>query len=153
MKGVIRGHGDKRTFFLDGKQVTREEFDSAFPDTPIGDGSGLIGWKPLISDALAVHPRQIKEAREDAIKKGVPVDFTADGRPKFTSRQQRSAYLRAYGFFDKSAGYGDPADGSFKGDRPDPVDTVKEICDAVGCRIDKKAQEAMVREIMTGRRD
>lgn len=65
------------------------------------------GW-PLHSDAMAVHPEQIGEARADAIKRGVKTDFDSYGRPILTSRGHRRAYARAYGFFDRNGSYGDP---------------------------------------------
>jgi len=78
-------------------------------------GASFRGFRPIKSDALAVHPRQVKEATEDAKKKGVPVDFMPDGRPVFTSRTQRKRYMLAYGFYDKAGGYGDAQPGQFKG--------------------------------------
>lgn len=152
MKGVIRGHGAKKTWWIDNKEVTKEEFLEFFPDKPldVGDGQGLIGWNKLRSDALAVHPRQIKEAMDDAKKKGVPVDFLSDGRPEFTSREQRANYMRAYGFFDKSGGYGDAMQGSFK-DKPDEPDPVKELCGELGARVTKEGTDSIVREIINGR--
>ena len=56
----------------------------------------------------------MKEAQEDSVKKGVPTRFTKDGRPILESRQQRNAYLKAYGFFDQDAGYGDVQNGTFR---------------------------------------
>jgi hypothetical protein len=111
MTGRIVGNGKSARYYIDGKQVTKRAFDAAFPDKPIGTGAGLLGWKPLVSDALAVHPNQVKEAIDDARAKGVSVDFKEDGRPVFTSRQQRKEYCKAYGFYDRNAGYGDQADG------------------------------------------
>lgn len=150
---VFGSSGKPDRFYLEGKcgsweECTREEYEAACPSQPIGDGSGLIGWKPLASDALKVHPKQIAKAREDAEKKGVPTDFMPDGRPVFRSRQHRASYMKAYGFFDRNAGYGDAADGSFRGDRPDPVDPVKELSEAIGMRISDKGREAMVKEIL-----
>ncbi len=109
MKGVIKGKVGQETYWIDGRRVSKVTFDRAFPDKPIGDGTGLFGWKPLASDGAAVHPNQVKEATEDARNKGVPTDFLPDGRPIFTSRTHRKNYLRAYGMFDRGAGYGDPA--------------------------------------------
>jgi hypothetical protein len=126
MKGVIRGHGDKTRWYIDGQEVTEAVFLEAFPDKPIGDGSGLVGWKPIASDALAVHPSQVEEARADAIKKGVPTDFLPDGRPILRTREHRKEYMRRYGYFDKQGTYGDAGPGSFKGDRPDKPDLSKE---------------------------
>ncbi len=50
--------------------------------------------KPLISDALAVHPSQIAEHR------GMFPDIKvhSDGRPEFTSFKQHEKYLEATGF-------------------------------------------------------
>jgi hypothetical protein len=71
------------------------------PDQPIGDGSGLVGFKPLHSEALAVHPSQIQEAEADARQKGVPTSFDQEGRPIMTSSRHFRAYARAYGFRHK----------------------------------------------------
>ncbi len=155
MSYKIRIAGNKRkcvVCYIDGKRVSRKtllkRYPKAFEDPDLKFKlSSLVGWKPLVSDALAVHPRQIAEARADAAKKGVPTDFMPDGRPILRTRQHRAAYLKAYGFFDRSAGYGDPADGSFR-ERPDPVDPAKEIHPEFGCRVAPGAHEQLVREIM-----
>ena len=107
MKGRIVGHGDNTRYYIDGKEVTRREFNLSFPDRPIGNGSGLMGWKPLHSVALGVHPAQITEAVADAKAKGVPTEFDTEGDPVFTSRRHRKEYLKAYGFRDRNGGYGD----------------------------------------------
>jgi hypothetical protein len=70
-------------------------------------GESLVGWKPLRSEAMAVHPKQIKEAEESAKRKGVPTEFDTMGRPEFVSREHRKRYMRAYGFHDNDGGYGD----------------------------------------------
>lgn len=111
MKGIIRGEGAKTTYWIDGTQVAKATFDAAFPDKPLKRGSwaGLIGWKPLHSEALAVHPDQRIEAMESALARGVPTYVDEEGRPVFTSRAHRKAYCKAYGFFDRDAGYSDRA--------------------------------------------
>jgi hypothetical protein len=101
-----------------GQLLTEQEFDEQFTPRPRA-GDSFVAWKPLASDGLAVHPSQVKEATEDAKKKGVPTEFMPDGRPVFTSREQRKRYCQMYGFFDKSGGYGDAAPGSCKRDVPD----------------------------------
>lgn len=106
MKGVIRGHGDNTTYWIDGVRVTKAEFDAAFPDKPIG-GEAACFFEPIASDALCVHPRQVEEATKDAAAKGVPTEFLPDGRPILRTRQHRKAYLKAYGFHDRRGGYGD----------------------------------------------
>lgn len=101
---------------------------------PRGGKPGLFGgtWRrPLKSDALAVHPKQVKEAMADAAKKGVPTEFSADGSPIFTSARHRKKYCQAYGYFDKSAGYADAGPGSFKGELPPRPDPATEYAEAI----------------------
>jgi hypothetical protein len=108
MKGVIRGTGEKKTYWIDGEQVTKEAFDQAFPYSPEGSGNfGLSNVRPKLSDALGVHPRQVAEAIADSIKKGVPTEFAPDGRAIIRSRAHQKAYLKAYGFYNRDGGYGD----------------------------------------------
>lgn len=116
MKFVTRGHGDKTTYLIDGKSVSKEEFDATHEQVkaalPLASlkqsgADSLIGWKPLHSEAMAVHPDLIGEAVADAQAKGVPTAFDAEGRPVFTSRSHRAEYCRRYGFFDRDGGYSD----------------------------------------------
>lgn len=119
MVGKIVG----KRFYIDGKQVSEKKFWKAFPPQSMTGGQSLVGWKPLKSDGMAVHPSQIKEATEDALKKGVATEFTRDGRPILRTRQHRKDYMQAYGFFDKAGGYGDAQPGQTSRevpDRPDP---------------------------------
>ncbi len=99
MQGKIVGSGKKARFYIDGKVVSRAEFDRAFPprleDT---DGECLVGFKPLHSEALGVHPDQIPEAIEVAKRKGVPTEFDRTGRPIFTSSRHFREYAKKHGF-------------------------------------------------------
>lgn len=79
--------------------------DGATPEEQAG--ASLVGWKPIASEACAVHPRRRKEAIESAIKKGVPTEFNFKGQPIFTSRSHRKQYLKAYGMHDNDGSYGD----------------------------------------------
>lgn len=103
---------ETQVFYLDNKEVTEAEFRAEFPDAPLTEVKAPLrkgrGW-PLVSDALGVDPTQTQEAIESARAKGVPTEFTPRGQPVFTSRAHRNAYCRAYGFFDRNAGYGDAA--------------------------------------------
>jgi hypothetical protein len=74
------------------------------------------GW-PMRSIALAVHPNQVKEAIASAQKRGVPTDFTRDGRPVFTDRDHYNRYMRAYHFYNRDAGFGDAAPGQSRHSR------------------------------------
>lgn len=89
--------------------------------------------RPLKSVALAVLPSQVKEATEDARKRGVPTDFTKDGRPIFNDRDHRSRYMKEYGYFDKDAGYGDVAPKNYKG-KP-PPSRLREIAKRLAAQI------------------
>lgn len=63
---------------------------------------------PIVSDAAAIHPDQIPEAREYDRQHGVPTEYTRDGQPVFTDRAHRKAYCEAHGLYDRNGGYGDP---------------------------------------------
>jgi hypothetical protein len=105
---VHRDGAAESLYYLDGKEVSREEFFASFPAQEVesdtgkpGAPSSLISFKPLHSEALAVHPRQIKEATEDAVRKGVPTEFDPEGRPIFTSSRHFRRYAKRYGFFHR----------------------------------------------------
>ena len=60
------------------------------------------------SDGASVHSNQVNEFREDVNKNGFTgVDFKSDGTAVFSSRNERSRYLRHRGLYDRDAGYGD----------------------------------------------
>lgn len=94
------------------REVTEKEWRKLMKPAPRSKGPcSLVGFKELHSDALGVHPKQIKEASEHAAKLGVPTEFDKLGRPIFTSRAHRKRYCASYGAFDKDGGYGDAAPG------------------------------------------
>lgn len=111
-------------YFLEGKKVSKRAYHKVFPALRDGGIPGAsASWKkPLHSDALAVHPKQIEEARRDAEVRGVAVDFDRHGRPVFNSRQERNRYLKAYSYFDRDGGYGDP---QFNATHPDPDENME----------------------------
>ena len=79
-----------------------------FEQGPLYDGVERCRLNnPNESHALKVHPRQVPEAVADAVRKGVPTEFTKDGRPRFTSREHQKRYLKAYGYVNLDGGYGD----------------------------------------------
>ena len=105
----VSDDGEMRTdpvYLLDGKEVPAAEYFAHFPAAE--SFAGLIpdhhgaGW-PMASDALAVHPDQIAEARESAQKRGVSTDFLPDGRPVFTDPAHRLKYLKRYGFHARNS--------------------------------------------------
>jgi len=100
-------------YYLDGREVSKGEFDREIPDKSLSDGDfGAATGRSTqskLSDALAVHPDQVREASEDARMRGVPTEFHEDGRMVVRSRAHQKAYLKAYGsrWFNKDGGYGD----------------------------------------------
>ena len=79
-------------------QVTREQYESLFPDKPIGQFE-TGNWKePVISESSAVHPKQIKEAAMLLKSKGVPTEFLPDGRPILTSPDHKRRFAKARGY-------------------------------------------------------
>lgn len=63
---------------------------------------------PLISDAFAVNPNQIRKQQAALAAKGVQCDFTPEGQAIFTSRKHRKMVCEAGGLFDRNGGYSDP---------------------------------------------
>lgn len=138
------------TYFIIGTGVAKRKRRRKPAAAKRGSTNGIV--KPLHSEALAVNPKQIPEAIEDARKKGVPTDFDKLGRPIFTSRAHAKAYQKAYGYFNRDAGYGDAQPGQSRTfDLPPPPDPATLYGDAP-IRITREGQEQMVREIMRGRR-
>ena len=70
---------------------------------------GTNAWATgLVSDGAGVHPSQVKEFREDLSNHGFTgVSFKDNGDCVFTSRKERSRYLRHRGLHDRNGGYGD----------------------------------------------
>jgi hypothetical protein len=79
-------------------QAYRELHDATSPPEALGNRP----WtQPVHSDALAVHIDQVAEAREQARRLGVPVEFDRVGRPVFTSAHQFRQYVKALGYVHK----------------------------------------------------
>ena len=73
----------------------------------LAQDAGGEAW-PMLSEAMGVHPSQIPEMRRQAKHRGVPTDFTPDGRVILRNRAHRKKFGEAFRFFDKDGGYGDP---------------------------------------------
>lgn len=115
MKSRIVMKGPKESgkwkYYLDGKEVSKEEHDLAVPDKPLAEAGkcSLRGWsRPIESDAMAVHPKQIAEVMERNKRHGLTCEYnTEDGRPILTSREQRRQLMKIEGFHDNSGSFGD----------------------------------------------
>ena len=76
---------------------------------------GANGWSTgMHSESASIHSSQVGEFRDDAKKHGFTgVEFDKIGNVRFTSREQRSRYLRHRGLYDRDAGYGDATPRNF----------------------------------------
>jgi len=96
-------------FYLDGRRVSKRKFDAAFPEKELAAAPGghAPGCWPMESMALGVHRDQIAEARAFSESRGVPLNFTPDGKAILTDRGHRRDVLRTLGMHDNDGGYGD----------------------------------------------
>lgn len=107
--GRIRGNA----YFIDGKEVTKEEFNLEFPDKPIS-GRNLPGvlsnkraaW-PRKSDALGVHPKQKQAAEKQAADLGVPTEFDGkSGQAIIRDNAHQRSLMKALHVHNNDGGYG-----------------------------------------------
>lgn len=67
------------------------------------------GLWPMVSDACAVMPHQVKERLAACEKRGVPTEHTPLGQPIFRDRKHRKDFCeRVAGQIDRNGGYSDP---------------------------------------------
>lgn len=104
---VVYGRNGAKEWYVDGRQVTKAEFDAAFPPKPDFGGSApagpaLTGW-PLHSDALGYHPSQRAEAGAHLAKLGVPTEIDPQGRPVLRNREHRRQVLKALKIHDRNS--------------------------------------------------
>lgn len=88
----------EKEYLIDGKVVSEDDFRAAFPEREdhraVMFATAYSLTRPLASDALAVHPKQIEEARARDKRHGVSVDYDRHGRPLFTCAAQRRKYMQ-----------------------------------------------------------
>ena len=101
--------------YIDGKLVTEEEYEQAIeadrpkvsPSSVASYGFGYeASWnKPVVSDSMGIHPKQLAKSRAVDERLGVPVEYTSDDgysySPVFRSRSEQLRYLKAHGFHNK----------------------------------------------------
>lgn len=116
MRFATRGFGDSTTYFVDHTQVMKEAYDRLFaeerarlPQVPIDEEHERNRpWsKPIVSDALQVHPRQLEAVRERNAKHGLDIEYRPDGKPVLRDRKQRHDLLRVERMHDNQGGYSD----------------------------------------------
>lgn len=99
-------------YYLDGVEVSERKFRKAQPPVASGGDPALqvpkscSAW-PILSDALAVHPKQIEEAMERDRRHGIQTDYAEDGRAILRDRAHRREMMRSLQVHDNNGGYGD----------------------------------------------
>lgn len=111
-KFTTKGASGKERYFIDGKQVTQEQFDAAFAaeraalpqvaDDP--DAEGNRPWtRPILSNALGYHPRQVPAARAHFEKLGLdPQKVQDSGKVALTGMNDRRKVLKRMGMHDNN---------------------------------------------------
>ena len=113
-------YGKPIRYFIDGVEVSKKKaarrFPSRFTGAGLKKGDALLEstrpacWPFAAELALERMADQKVESEQDAAAKGVPTEFarTEFGcAPVFRDRGHRNQYLKAYGLYDRGAGYGD----------------------------------------------
>ena len=98
------------SYFVDGKPVSEKKFDALIKKSGLGKPGCPMAANaryPKLSKSAAVHKSQVKEAIEEARKRGVPTDYAATGEPVFTSRAHQKRFTKAHGMHNYDGGYGD----------------------------------------------
>lgn len=76
--------------------------------------SSNVWGRGMVSDALGIHPEQVKEFNEKAKAEGFTgIHFDKDGNCHIESRKERKRYCQFRGVYDRDAGYGDAAPRNF----------------------------------------
>lgn len=97
-------------FILSGREVTQAQFEEYYPpieptSIPGHEGASIIHFKPVHSDAMAIHPEQIPQAMEHDRAHGVPTEYDGDGCPILTSPDHQRRYMNMLGFHQRNGGF------------------------------------------------
>ncbi len=112
-RDYVKIDGTGTHYFLNGREVIEARYKEYYPTPePISEGepgTALCSWhKPILSDALAVHPKQIAEVMARNARHGLHVEYEPEhGRPILKDRNQRRELMRIERVHDNSGGYGD----------------------------------------------
>lgn len=107
---VVYGSDGSARYFVGADEVTKEVFDERFPTKPLGVpmlGNNTPACWPMVSEALAVHPDQAREANERNARHGVAARYDGEGMCHIPDRSDRAKLLKLEGFHDNHGGYGD----------------------------------------------
>ncbi len=110
MRDVKVFRNDGWHYMLSGREVTQAEFEKWYPplepqSVPGAVGNSFIKFKPVHSDAMAVHPDQIPEAMEHDKAHGVPTEYDGDGCPILTTPDHQRRYMKMLGYHQRNGGF------------------------------------------------
>lgn len=116
MKGrIVKDQYSSETkYYLGDAEVTKEEYDAAFPsklDELLGGNAPNLAsntpscW-PKKSRAFAVHPKQVEEANKRNKRMGCNVRYDKDGSAILPDRGARRDLLKVEGFHDNESFFG-----------------------------------------------
>ena len=101
------------TYYLNGKEVTAEEFrasggKSDWLKAPPMIANTYSEHDPLLSDGCGVMKAQVTECRDSIKLHGIQgAQVHNDGKIRFTSRAARRDFLKMRGLHDNDGGYSD----------------------------------------------
>lgn len=109
---IVYGPGGRKQFFLGDREVTEAEFaasgrkfriaDLLGAPPGLGQGAGTTGW-PCVSEAMAVSPKQVREAQRVADRHGLGVTYRPDGCMVIPDAAARKRAMRHNKFFCKDS--------------------------------------------------
>lgn len=107
-KIVYTSRGEE--YYVEGQRVSKKKFDSLVLTKPLGvamlAGNTSECW-PMKSDALAIHPSQIKAVMEHDRKHGIATEYDPkDGRCIIKDQGQYRDLLKLRKMHQNNGGYG-----------------------------------------------
>ena len=109
MNGKIVYRRETQVYLLDGQEVSKAEFDKAFPPQEGIPMTAAPSCWPKKSSAGWVHPVDREKATKEAARLGVPTEYAESGDPVLRDRRHRKDfYEKVKGFWDDDGGDGDP---------------------------------------------
>lgn len=99
-------------YFVGDAEVTEKQYRKLTKSKPLAAGDEVLtqstsAWADFTSEALAVHPTQVKEANERSKRHGLGVVYDKQGFARIPDRAARRRLMRLEGVHDNHGGYGD----------------------------------------------
>lgn len=108
--GTVRQKQGQTHYYLDGEEVTKKEFDAAFP-SKMGELLGGVEvntlcrsscW-PMESMSMGVHPKQVTAENEKLRKAGSRCYHRRNGKLVVPSASERKKVMKMRGMRDNNA--------------------------------------------------